>query len=154
MADAPAIAAIYRAYVTETTISFETVAPTEAEMGRRIAELSAHGPYLVYEEEGEIAGYCYAHAWKERMAYCHTLETTIYLAPAHQGKGIGRQLMTALIDACRRQGVHALIACITADNRASCALHSSLGFEQVSLFKEVGQKFGQWLDVVDYELVL
>lgn len=152
--DASAIAAIYSSYVTDTTISFETVPPTVQEMQRRIADFSADGRYFVCEAERRIAGYCYAHEWKERPAYHRTLETTIYLHPDFKGQGIGRKLMERLIEVCRRQEVHALIACITACNTESIAFHRSLGFEQVSLFKEVGCKFGKWLDVVDMELII
>lgn len=101
-----------------------------------------------------IAGYCYAHAWKERAAYRHTLETTVYLASEYQGKGIGKQLMQTLINECRHRGYHALIACITEGNEASNSLHQKLGFKQVSHFEKVGLKFDRWLDVFDYELIL
>lgn len=152
--DAEAIAAIYNEYVLRTTISFEEKALSCDDMRRRITAIAADYPYLVYEEQGEVAGYCYVHAWKERPVYRHTAETTIYLSPAHTGKGIGRQLMQALVEACRQQGLHTLIACITADNTTSRRLHERLGFRQASHFSQVGFKFGQWLDVVDYELVI
>ena len=101
-----------------------------------------------------MVGYCYAHLWKERVAYSQTLETTIYLHPDYCHRGIGKRLMQQLIEQCRAQGFHALIACITGGNEGSIALHQSLGFEQRSCFKEVGHKFGAWLDVVDLELIL
>lgn len=154
LSDAKAITDIYNKYIEHSTVTFETDVVSEVRMLHRIQEISSHFPYLVYEECGRVRGYCYAHAWKEREAYRNTLETTVYLAPGCQGKGIGRLLMEALIGECRRRGYHALVACITADNEASCALHEKLGFEQVSRFKEVGMKFGKWLDVVDYELLL
>lgn len=81
-------------------------------------------------------------------------KTTVYLAPEACYKGIGQLLMTHLIDECRRQGYHALIACITADNLSSLRFHHRLGFRQVSLFSEVGRKFDRWLDVIDLELML
>ncbi len=152
--DAAAIAALYNHYVLHTTASFEEEAvPVEA-MRRRIEETAARWPYLVWEEQGRVKGYCYAHPWKERPAYRHTLETTVYLDPACTGRGIGTQLMHALIGECRGRGVHALVACITAGNTASRRLHRRLGFRQVSEFHEVGFKHGQWLGVVDYELRL
>lgn len=80
--------------------------------------------------------------------------TTVYLTPEACHKGIGPLLMTHLIDECRRQGYHALIACITADNLSSLRFHHRLGFRQVSRFSEVGLKFGRWLDVIDLELIL
>ncbi len=153
-ADAQALAEIYNDYVTGSTVSFETEPLTRADMARRIADIAPRFPFYVWEEAGEVLGYCYVHPWKERAAYAGTLETTIYLAPRAQGRGIGTRLMHALIAECRESGVRALIACITAENEGSCRFHQRLGFKQVSLFEKVGQKFGRLLDVVDYELLL
>ena len=152
--DAAAIAAIYNEYVLKTDISFETEALSAEEMRGRILDISADFPYLVFEEEGRVLGYCYAHAWKERAAYSRTRETTIYLAPEAQGRGIGTRLMGRLIEACREGGFHALVACITGGNEPSIALHRRLGFRQVSCFPQVGRKFGRWLSVVDLQLML
>lgn len=154
LSDAAAIAAIYNEYVAKTTISFETEPVTVAEMERRIAAISSHHPYMVWDEGGRVAGYCYAHLWKERAAYSHTLETTIYVASNCRGRGIGTRLMRALIDECRKAGARALVACITGGNEASIGLHSRLGFKQVSHFECVGSKFGKELGVVDMELLL
>ena len=154
LSDAAGIAAIYADYVNHTTISFELAAPTVEQMQARIAALSPAFPYLVWEEDGCILGYCYAHAWKERAAYCHTWETTVYLAPHAKGRGLGTALMQRLIAESRTAGCHALIACITDDNSASRAFHEKLGFRKVSHFSQVGHKFGHWLDVTDYQLVL
>lgn len=154
-ADAKAITDIYNQYILNTTISFETEPLTAEQMGERIKDISTEYPYYVYEnEDGTISGYCYAHRWKEREAYSHTLETTIYLAPGIERRGIGTQLMHMLIDECRHRGFVALIACITGDNEASIKMHASLGFEQKSCFEKVGIKFGKMLDVVDMELLL
>ena len=152
--DAKAIADIYNEYVAHSVATFDTEPVSEEEMQARIAELSAGYPYLVYEADGEIAGYCYAHLWKTKAAYRNTLETTVYLSPRFRGRGIGKTLMQRLIEECRRAGFHALIACITEGNEASFALHRKLGFKQVSHFEEVGMKFNRKLDVYDYELIL
>ncbi len=154
LADAPRIAAIYNRYIADTTITFETEPVTPEEMRVRIKTISSAFPYYVYEYDGELIGYCYAHFWKEREAYSKTLETTVYLAPEACGKGVGSLLMTRLIDECRHQGYHIMIACITADNLPSLKFHRRLGFRQVSRFSEVGRKFDRWLDVIDLELVL
>ena len=154
VSDAQAIADIYSYFVMHTTVSFETEAPDAEEMEHRIRSISASCPYLVAEEDGKVVGYCYVHPWKERAAYSHTYETTIYLSPTVCHKGIGTQLMQRLIEECRTRGFHSLIACITAENRASILMHKKLGFHQVSDFKEVGRKFGRWLDVVDMEFIL
>ncbi|MBO8475408.1 MAG: N-acetyltransferase [Bacteroidetes bacterium] len=152
--DAAQIAGIYNRYILETTISFETQPLSAEDMRKRIEEISSYFPYLVAENNGKLIGYCYAHPWKERAAYCKTLETTIYLASEAKGKGLGTRLMTQLIKECRNRGYHALIACITAENEESCQFHERLGFKKVSHFEQVGQKFGRWLDVADYELML
>ena len=112
--DHEAILTIYNHYVTDTVISFETSPLTLEEMSRRIDTISSSYPYFVCENhDGSIAGYCYAHQWKERAAYSKTLETTIYLSPDHTGSGIGKELMETLIEACRAAGFETLIACIT-----------------------------------------
>ena len=152
--DAKAIVVIYNNYILNTTISFETVPLTNEQMLHRIKDISSHCPYLVWEEDSEIAGYCYAHPWKERAAYCNTLETTIYLAPKYFHEGIGTKLMLRLIDDCRKMGFKVLIACITANNEISIDMHRRLGFKQVSHFEKVGEKFGQLLDVIDMQLTL
>lgn len=152
--DAKAIADIYNIYVKDTDITFETEPVSVEEMRERIATISAHNPYLVYEMEGEIAGYSYVHGWKERAAYQYTVETTVYLSPKYFRKGIGRKLMERLIEECRAYGFRALIACITDGNEVSFILHEKLGFKKVSHFEKVGRKFDRWIDVVDYELLL
>ena len=152
--DAERIASIYNKYVSATTITFETEPVTTEEMRGRINSISSTFPYFVYEYDGVVLGYCYAHLWKEREAYSKTLETTVYLDPEACHQGIGNFLMVKLIENCRSCGYHALIACVTADNQSSLRFHHHLGFRQVSRFSEVGRKFGRWLDVVDLELIL
>lgn len=152
--DTEAIANIYNEYVTKSVVTFETIPLTVNEMGKRIDDLSKEYPYFIYELDGEIIGYCYAHAWKARAAYKNTLETTVYISAKHKSKGIGTQLMNTLISHCKELGYHTLIACITAGNDESNRLHSRLGFKQVSHYKEVGKKFDKWLDVIDYQLML
>lgn len=154
-ADAPEIARIYNHYVTGTTISFETEPLTVSEMRQRITTLSASYPYFVaVTPAGNVAGYCYVHQWKERAAYNPTVEATVYLAPDERGHGLGQRLTRHLLDACRRAGFHTVIACITGDNHPSIAMVERLGFEKGSHFRQVGRKFGRYLDVVDYQLTL
>lgn len=148
------IVAIYAYYVNNTVITFDTEVPSEAEMCQRLTPIIENFPAWVYVENGEIAGYCYAHGWKTKKAYNRTAETTIYLHPDHLHKGYGRLLMDTLIEDCRKRSFHTLIACITIPNDPSVKLHERLNFKKVSHFHEVGRKFDRWLDVADYELIL
>ncbi|MBD5387259.1 N-acetyltransferase [bacterium] len=149
--DTREIAEIYRWYVENTTASFELIPLSEEKMLQRIKDIASDFPYYVWEEGGNILGYCYAHRWKSFPAYDITLETTIYLRPEARGRGIGRRLMDKLIAECRAARYTSLIACITAENTESCRFHESLGFLPVSRFRNVGKKFGRLLDVVDYQ---
>lgn len=153
--DIAAITRIYNGYILSSTATFETEPVTEPDMEHRVAMVgAAGGTWLVCDDHGVVVGYSYSHPWKERAAYAHTFETTVYVDPEHHGRGIGTALMQALISSCRSAGVHALVACITAENVRSISLHERLGFRRVSSFSEVGRKFGRWLGVVDCELLL
>ncbi|MDR0394030.1 MAG: GNAT family N-acetyltransferase [Tannerella sp.] len=152
--DAKDIAAIYNYYVENTVITFETKPVSVKEMSDRIWTISQTYPFLVYEESGTVAGYCYASLWKKRDAYRHTVESTVYINHSAQNKGIGVSLMRTLIEELKKMSVHAIIACIAHPNPQSTGFHEKLGFRQVSCFKEVGYKFEQWIDVSDWELLL
>lgn len=118
--DIPQITAICNHYIESSTAVFDEQPMSEAQMLRRYEEVAMHGlPFLVDWHDGEVTGYCYAHPWKEKSAYGGTLEITIYLSPAFLGRGIGSRLLGQTIEACRRHGAHALIACITGGNVAS-----------------------------------
>jgi phosphinothricin acetyltransferase len=151
--DAPEIVNIYNYYVKNTAITFETEPVSVEEMRDRIAAVSLKYPYLIYEENDGILGYCYANQWKKRRAYNRTVESTVYIDKNHHQKGIGKALMIALLEYLRNTDTHAVIACITIPNEKSVSLHEKLGFKQVSEFKEVGFKFEKWLDAGDWELL-
>jgi phosphinothricin acetyltransferase len=154
-ADAAAIAAIYNLYVRETIVTFEEDAVTIEEMAERIAEVAAHRlPWLVYEEMGELLGYAYASKWKGRCAYRFSVESTVYLAPEAQGRGIGTQLYAALFAQLKERGIHAVIGGIALPNPASVALHEKLGMRPIGQFREVGYKFGKWIDVGYWQATL
>lgn len=150
--DAAAIAAIYNPYIAETTISFEEEQVSEVEMRARIAAVQDGGlPWLVLERDGEIAGYAYATKWRVRHAYRFSVETTVYLAAPHAGKGAGTALYTALLAQLRAAGCHLAIGGIAQPNAASVALHEKMGYRKVAHFGEVGFKFGRWIDVGYWE---
>lgn len=148
--DMAAVQAIYSHYVTRTTISFEEVAPTVAEMEARLAATQARNmPWLVAEEAGEIVGYTYAGPWRSRSAYRYTVEDSIYVAPFLHGRGVGRALLQALVTECTRLGYRRMVAMVgDSANQSSIALHRSLGFVQEGVLRGVGLKFDRWIDLV------
>jgi phosphinothricin acetyltransferase len=105
-------------------------------------------PWLVaLDGDGMVVGYSYAIKWKERVAYRHTAEATVYLRDGHVGRGHGRALYAALLQALDARGCHVVLGCIAIPNEASVALHERMGFRKVAHFNEVGFKHGRWLDV-------
>lgn len=152
--DAGAIAGIYNHYIEDSVITFEEDPVSPAEMEGRIRNISSRFPYLVWEEEGNIAGYAYAGLWHERSAYRFTVTDSIYLKEEYQGKGIGDKLFSSLLDGLRAQGFHSVLALITLPNEASTGLHKKYGFQDIGCFKESGWKFGRWLDVGFWQLLL
>lgn len=145
--DGAACADIYAPYVTDTSISFESVPPTPALMARRITHYAASHAWLVAEDDGQIAGYAYAHPFSERDAYRWSCETSIYVAPDARGRGVGRALYRDLLDRVASRGYLRAFAGVTLPNAASIALHRAFGFEACGVYRRVGYKFGRWHDV-------
>lgn len=152
--DASQICEIYNHFVLQTAVTFEEEPVDADEMARRICETLAGLPWLVWEDGGRVLGYCYASKWKGRCAYRYSVETTVYLRPDAGGRGLGTQLYTALLEDLRERGLHAAIGGIALPNDASVRLHEKLGFEKVAQFREVGNKFGRWVDVGYWQLIL
>ena len=146
--DAAAIASIYAPYVTDHPVSFETAAPDEDEMARRIGELGNAYPWLVAcDDDGAVLGYAYACAFRSRPAYRFSVETTVYVADGAQRRGIGTLLYRTLLPVLEAQGYAQAIAAITLPNEASVRLHEQLGFHQVGTYEKVGFKFREWRSV-------
>ncbi|MCM8730861.1 GNAT family N-acetyltransferase [Hephaestia sp. GCM10023244] len=149
--DAAAIAAIYAPHVTSGTASFEIEAPDARAMRNRMAASDGLYPWLVVTNgEGEEAGivaYAYATRFRDRPAYRYVVETSIYVAGPVQGQGTGRLLYRALIDTLRTQGFTQAISAIALPNDHSIALHEATGFRRAGVYREVGYKHGQWIDV-------
>lgn len=152
--DAAMIATIYNHYVSSSTITFEEHIVGTDEMAQRIASVSAQLPWYVFERDSQILGYAYATPWRARSAYRYSVESTVYVAHDGVGQGIGRQLYNTLIEELRRRQLQVVIGGIAQPNEASVALHERLGFEKVAMFKRVGRKFDQWIDVGYWELQL
>lgn len=150
-ADVPAMLDVYRPYILETAYTFEYSVPTEAEFAARFARIHRFFPWLVWEEDGRITGYAYADRAFERTAYQWCADLSIYLSPAAQGKGVGRQLYGLLEDFLRRQGYCLAYGIVTSANAHSCAFHQALGYREAARFDQCGWKFGQWYGTVWYE---
>jgi phosphinothricin acetyltransferase len=154
-ADCEAMAQIYNHYIRETVVTFEEEDISGATMQERLQEtLDTSLPWLVAEEAGEVAGFAYAHKWKVRAAYRFAVEITIYLDHRKTGRGIGPTLYGELFRILRSMPVHAVIGGIALPNEASVALHERMGLSKVAHFKEVGFKFGRWVDVAYWEMTL
>lgn len=145
--DAPAILKVYAPIVRDTAISFETEVPTVAEMADRIAAFSASHVYLAAEQAGLLVGYAYASPHRSRATYQTSVDVTVYVDSAARGLGVGTALYRALLPATAAKGFHAAFAGITLPNAGSVALHESVGFSHVGVYREVGFKLGQWHDV-------
>lgn len=146
--DAPAIQAIYAPYVAETVISFELTPPTVVEMAARIQKTVSKFPWLVYQtDDQQIGGYVYATPHRERAAYQWSVDVSVYVSPHHQRRHIGRGLYTALFALLKAQGYLNAYAGVALPNPASVGIHTSLGFEPVGVYKQVGYKLGAWHDV-------
>lgn len=149
-ADLAQITAIYAHHVLHGLASFEVDPPDETEMRRRFDAIVAGGfPYFVAEADGRVLGYAYAGPYRTRPAYRYSVEDSIYLAPDAVGRGLGKRLLLALIDACERRGYRQMLAVIgDSANAASIELHRACGFAQVGLLPSIGFKFGRWVDSV------
>jgi L-amino acid N-acyltransferase YncA len=147
--DVTAITAIYRHYVDETVITFDTEAPSEAAIAEKFGHMLDLGhPILVATEDDKTIGYAYASFYRPRAAYRFTAEDSIYLAPDAVGKGLGGRLLARLMDESRAFGFKQMLAVITADRANSIRLHEKQGFKFVGRYEAVGFKFDRWLDVV------
>ncbi len=152
-ADLEQVAAIFAHYVTQTVATFEEVPPTTADWRRRLDDLSGRKlPFLVAEAGPagrEVCGYAYASPWRPKPAYRHTVEDSVFIAPGHTGRGLGRALLGALLTACADAGARQVIAVIAdTGSDASVALHRRCGFAHAGRLSAVGRKQGRWIDTV------
>ena len=161
LADAEEILAIYAPYVEGTVITFEYLVPTVEEFRERIAHTLQKYPYLVAERDGEILGYAYTGAFKERAAYDWGVETTIYVKMDCKRGGIGKKLYTALEKVSAAQHILNLNACIGYPvvedeylTQDSAHFHEHLGYRLVGEFRQCGYKFGRWYDMIWMEKMI
>jgi L-amino acid N-acyltransferase YncA len=149
-ADAKALAAIYGHHVVHGFGTFEEAPPSPADMDQRRRAIVAHGlPYLAAEDAGRVVGFAYAAPFRPRAAYRFTVEDSVYIAPDAIGQGIGRAVLSAVLEACEGLGLRQVMAVIgDSANAASIGLHSALGFEHMGVGRSVGFKQGRWIDIV------
>jgi phosphinothricin acetyltransferase len=146
-ADAEAVRGIYNAEVTETTVTFDLVPRSIDDQQRWLAEHAGAHPAVVAEAAGEIVGFGSLSPYRSRPAYATTVEDSVYVHRGHRGSGVGRCLLDELVRLATAHGFHAIMARIVDGHAASIALHERCGFVLVGVEREVGRKFGRWLDV-------
>jgi phosphinothricin acetyltransferase len=154
--DLPAITEIYRESVLNGVASYEITPPEETEMTARFQAIKSKGyPYIVaQDDQGVLLGYAYASAFRTRPAYRWLVEDSIYLAPAAQGRGLGKALLKELLVRCEKLGFRQMVAVIGGASPASVGLHQSLGFELTGTLRGTGFKHDRWLDTAIMQIAL
>lgn len=146
-ADAEAILRIYAPIVRETAISFELDVPTVEQVHERISSTLEQFPWLVAESAGRVVGYAHASRHRHRAAYRWSVDVSAYVSDDARRQGIGRALYSRLLDLLTRMSYHTAFAGIALPNPASVALHESMGFRPIGVYRNVGYKLGAWRDV-------
>jgi phosphinothricin acetyltransferase len=152
--DAEAIRAIYNLEVETSTVTFDLVARTPTEQRAWLAARTGAHTALVAAESEQVVGFAALSPYKERPAYSTSVEDSVYVHRDHQGRGVGRLLLGTLVQTAEASGFHAMFARIVGGHEASIRLHEAHGFEIVGTEREVGRKFGKWLDVVVMQRLL
>lgn len=152
--DAAALMAIYNHEVQNSTATLDMETRTLEAQAQWLRARRGANPVVVAERNGEVLGFASLSPFRERAAYRTTVENSIYVHRDAHGQGVGTILLTALVERARLHGYHSVIARVAGDNPASVALHQRLGYEIVGTEREVGRKFGRWLDVTELQLLL
>jgi phosphinothricin acetyltransferase len=152
--DAEAIRQIYNAEVLGSTVTFDLEPRSLAEQEAWLSERSGAHAVVVAEVDGEVVGFASLSPWRARPAYRTSVEDSVYVHADHRGRGIASALLGSILELAAMHGFHAVFARIVDGHDASIAVHTRHGFEVVGVEREVGRKFGRWLDVVVMELLL
>lgn len=152
--DAVHLLEIYAPFIQNTSITFEYAVPTIEEFTKRIQNVIAFYPWLIYEEEGKVLGYAYATPYGVREAYKWSTTLSIYLVPEAEGKGIAQYLYEVLLILLKEQGIYKTYAIVTLPNFKSEKFHQKMGFKKVGTFENIGYKLGKWKNVcyLQYDL--
>jgi phosphinothricin acetyltransferase len=152
--DAEAIRDVYNVEVVSSTVTFDLVPRTLDEQREWLSARSGAHAVVVAEDGGVVLGFGSLSPYKDRPAYSTSVEDSVYVHRDHQGRGIGTALLAELVQVATAHGFHAMFARIVGGHEASIALHAACGFEEVGVEREVGRKFGRWLDVMVLEKLL
>jgi phosphinothricin acetyltransferase len=152
--DADATREIYNAEVTGSTVTFDLVPRSLEEQRRWIEDRSGAMAVVVAEVDEQVVGFAALSPYRPRPAYSTSVEDSVYVHRSAQGTGVGRALLGELVEVAAARGFHTVMARIVGGHEASIGLHRSLGFEMVGIEREVGRKFGRWLDVVVMQRML
>jgi L-amino acid N-acyltransferase YncA len=152
--DAEAIRLIYNNEVLTSTATLDLVPRSPADQAAWMSGHSGVYPVLVADSEGEVAGFSSLSAYRSRPGYATCVEDSVYVAEGYRGRGVGRLLLEGAIAAAESHGFHSVIGRIGTEQTASIALHEACGFEVVGIEREVGRKFGRWLDVAIVQRLL
>ncbi len=152
--DAKQLLEIYNYYVENSIVTFDIEPLSLHGFIEKMVSINEVYPFLIYEENGEILGYAYGSRWRPKLAYKHTVESTVYVKHSVHGKQIGTQLYTELLRLFKEQKFHLVLGALTLPNEASIKLHEKFGFRQVTHFNEVGFKFNTWHDVGFWQIKL
>ena len=153
-ADLPAINEIYNYYVETSTCTFQLEPESDDARRNWFAAHRERHPVTVLDMDGEVAGWGSLSPFRERAGYANTVEPSVYVRHDRLGRGFGRLLLVDLIQRAKTLEYHTMLAGACSEQEASVALQEALGFEQVAYLKEVGFKFGRWLDVLYMQLML
>lgn len=159
--DAERLLEIYSYYVLNTAVTFDLSVPGIEEFENKIKNITQKYPYLVIEDEGAVKGYAYASYIKEREAYNHSCEVSIYVDSSSKKKGYGRALYEALEEELRKRGIYNLYACISDPivedeylTRDSERFHTRMGYKLAGIFHKCGIKFNRYFNVIWMEKIL
>ena len=152
--DAETISEIYNLEVTTGTSVFDIEPRSVDEQRRWLTERSGVHAVLVADEDRTVVGFAALSPFKERPCYNTTVENSVYVAAEHQRRGVGASLLAEIIQVATDHGFHTMMARIEASNDGSIELHRAVGFESVGIERQVGRKFGRWLDVHEMQLML
>ena len=154
ISDAKALLDIYNYYVVNTVATFDIEPLTIKMFKDKLNTINAEYPFIVFEEDNDILGYAYGSKFRPKLAYNHTVESTVYVKHIAHGKQIGTRLYSELLNQLKKTDTHSVLGVLTIPNDASIKLHEKFGFEQVAHLKSVGLKFGKWQDVGIWQLNL